>query len=69
MARSLSVDLRRRVVGAIEEDCRVDRQGSDSALTRRGRSGCGLNNSARTILGRSSRAATAIRNGLRRMLS
>jgi hypothetical protein len=39
MARSVSVNLRRRVVGAIEGDCRVDRRGSDLALARRGRSG------------------------------
>ena len=67
MARSLSLDLRRRVVGAIDGGLSVGRRRSDLASARRARSGGGPGNGARAMLGPSARAATAIRNGSRRM--
>ena len=66
MARSLSVDLRRRVVGAIEERIVVSSGGAAVWRQRVERDpDSGLRNGARAILGPSSRAATAIRNGSR----
>ena len=53
----------------LRADCRVERRLSDLESARRARSGGGLKNGARAILGPSARAATAIRNGSRRMPS
>ena len=50
MTRSLSVDVRRRIVVRLRADCRVERRLSDLASVRRARSGGGLRNGARAIL-------------------
>ena len=41
MTRSLSVDVRRRIVVRLRADCRVERRLSDLASVRRARSGGG----------------------------
>ena len=68
MARSLS-DLRRRVVEAIAGGLSCRAAASGLASARRARSDGGPRNGARATSGPSARAATAIRNGSRRMPS